>query len=124
VCECGRPSYYKKTGDCRGCYARQYRKKIKTSGRSRSPVACGWFDWIAVELAWNKGAAAVPRKLTEAERAHLVWAVDQERPGLSTRELGLLLGMDDSYARRFAARVRSGAVRVIPRNLLGEPALP
>lgn len=113
MCDCG-------LNTCRACYMRDYRKRIKTSGRSRSPVACAWFDWEAVQRAWD--GRPVGRKLTEAERAHLVWAVDATRPQISTRELGQLLGMDDSYARRFAARVRSGAVKVIPRNVLGAPA--
>lgn len=122
MCKCGRPSFYPVSGKCRSCTQRAYREQVKKTGKPRSELACQHLDDVALDRAWS--GEPVGRNLTEAERGYLVVQADRHRPGLSGRELGKLLGMDDGDAARFAARVRSGQVRVIPRNVLGTPAIP
>lgn len=80
-------------------------------------------DWVAVDRAWD--GQPVGRRLTYAEKVHLVWHKVQEGPW-SAQSIGELCGMrcgdDRARAAKLAEDVASGRVKPIPRNWLGTPA--
>lgn len=115
-CTGPRPARHK-TGQCRPCYARDWRAmRRRVGGGLRTACVQEWVDWEVVTRAWN--GEPTGRRLTRAERAILI----QHAGTMAPEALGRLLGMEPRPAAKLARDVLDGAVQVIPRDWQGTPA--
>lgn len=112
-----------KTGNCHPCYMRVYwAKKRDTLGSGRAKRDDQWFDWVAVNRAWNRwqGNAGWPvgRRLSSAEKLHLLYhAVAQGRT--APTDLRWLIGGEYNATKTLVDQLMSGAVTVYERDEVG-----
>jgi len=100
ACACGAPAVHN-SRDCHRCYMREWRANRKQKA--------DWFDWEAVERAWD--GKPVGRRLTHAERVYLCSLLVGGE--WTPNRAGRLLGMLDADAAQLASDVSTGRI-VVP----------